>query len=180
MTYPEQLGLLPERGDERRPSLHRAQVPAGAVSEFGTAWCFRYPQMHSTVLSSRAQARYSLINRERCACTASGGSCVQCLEKLYNLRKFGRAGKEAEVEARETDSGGNRQLFSGEAVVQDRCLAPRGPGPCEAESLGQTRFENENNYSTLPRFLAAVDLIACSHCANIGSHSTPKEERCCR
>src|SRR6185437_16108655 len=84
--------------------------------------------------------------------------------ELHDLWTLDRPGEESKVEAPEAHSSNHRQLLPGEAVLQDWCLAPWGPGARAAGSFRQTRLVDEDDYSALPRsdFFMAGHLF-CFH-----------------
>src|SRR5579862_898356 len=77
--------------------------------------------------------------------------CLKGLQELDHLRRADRAAVESEVKAPERDPGDHRELLPAEAVLQDRSLAPRGPGACATRSLRQSRLIDENDESALSR-----------------------------
>jgi hypothetical protein len=76
---------------------------------------------------------------------------LQCFQELNDLRVLDGTGEESEVKAPVTDPDNDREWLPREAVLQDRCLALRGPGAYAAGSFGQTRFVDKNDYSVLLR-----------------------------
>src|SRR5581483_12120164 len=75
---------------------------------------------------------------------------LQRLQELNDLRTLDRAREETEVEAPEAHSGNHRELLPGEAVLQNRSLALRGPGACATGAFRQSRLVNKDDYSALP------------------------------
>src|SRR2546429_501170 len=175
----KQLCLSPEGSDERAAALHGAQVSARTLSkitqiagaevrhrmvfEIGPDVLDRIEfrgigrqilQRETSALSldirfdqPRAVRLQSIPHNQQLA--ADGR--LQGLEELDDLRALDRAGEEAEVETPEAHPGNRRELLPREAVLQNGCLAFRGPGACAAGSFGQTRLVDEDDYSALPR-----------------------------
>src|ERR1700678_1248926 len=190
MTFSEQLRLLPERAHERGPALHGAQVAAGAdgkIAEIAGAvvghrmmlqvaphafdrihlWGIGRQELQSypTALSfdvfahkSRAMRHQSVPDDQQLL----ADRLMQHLEELNDLRSANAAVVEAKVKPPERHARDHRHLLPTEAILQYRCLAFRGPGTYATRSLGQSRFVDEDDHSTLSRrdFFSSGHLLA--------------------
>src|SRR5579863_4818833 len=179
MTNSEQLCLLPERSDQRRSALHRAEMSARAMPQIAevTSTEVRHGMMLEVspdvfdgvelgsvgrqILQSDAavESIQVLLDQPRTVRLQAipddqqllADRPLQGLEELHHLRALDRAGEETKVKAPGAHPGDHRELLPGEAVLQYRRLPSGGPGTCAAGSLGQTRFVDEDDYSPLPR-----------------------------
>src|SRR5215469_4099620 len=201
MTISEQLRLAPERCDQRSAALHGAKMPACAdleIAEIAGAE-IRHGVMFEIPPDVFNRVELRSIGRQ----IFQGDASVEALEvllhqpravrlqpipndeqlladrrreglqELHHLWALDRAGEESKVKPPEAHSGDHRQLLPGEAVLQDRCLTPWGPGTRAAGSFGQTRLVDEDDYSALPRsdfftaghrFCFQVRIAASSRC----------------
>src|SRR5260221_321026 len=204
MTISKQLRLLPERAYERGPALHRAQVAAradGKVPEIAGAvvgHCMvlqiaphAFDRIHlrgvggqelqgdATALSldvfaheSGAVRRQSVPDDQQLLTDRS----MQHLEELNDLRCANAAVVEAKIESPERDARNHRHLLPAEAVLQHGCLAFLGPGTYATRSLGQSRFVDEDDHSTLSRcdFFSSGHLLAFHVRITFSSRSRPR------
>src|ERR1700722_1484918 len=190
MTNLEQLCLLPESAYECRSALHGAQMAActdGEITEslstvvrhgvmFQIApdafdrvhlWCVGRQELQR---DCSKLSFHVLAHADRAMCLQAVPDDQQfladrCLQDFKELDDWGCANGpavESKVEAPERHPRNHRQLLPVEAVLQHGGLAFRGPGTYATRSLGQTRFVDEDDHSTLSRsdFFSAGHLVA--------------------
>src|SRR6185437_5426269 len=179
MTLSKQFRLLSECRHQRAAPLHRAQIAAGTLAQVGqvAGTVVRHGVMFEVAPDVFDGIQFRRVRRQMFQGDAPvealevffdqpramrlqavpddqqllADRCLQGLEELDDLGAFDRTGEEAKVESPIAHAGDDRELLPREAVLQDRCLALRGPGTCAAGSFGQTRFVDKDDYSALPR-----------------------------
>src|ERR1700722_4635556 len=179
MTISKQFRLLPEGRDQCAAALHRAQIAASTLAQIGevAGTVVRHCVMFEVAPDVFDRVQFRRIGRQMLQGDATVEALdvffdqpramrlqavpddqklladrgLQGLEELNDLRALDRTGEETKVETPIAHAGDDRELLPREAVLQDRCLALRGPGTCAAGSFGQTRFVDEDDYSALPR-----------------------------
>src|SRR5260370_29507425 len=195
MTMSETLRLWRKRACERGYALHRAQVAAGADGEISevSGGIVRHGVMFQVTPDAFDRVHFRHVGRQELQGDVTAlrldmfahefgavrrqavpddqqllaNRSVQHFKELDDLRGTDAAVVEAEVESPEGDSRYHRHLLPAEAVLQHG-FGPSGPGTDATRSLGQSRFVDEDDHSTLLRcdFFCSGHLLAFQRCGS--------------
>lgn len=172
-----QFGLSPERCDQRRAPLHRAQSVASKGAEFSEILnakighlvllevspnifggvelgCVGGQKLHLDVPVKRFDKlphQAALVHSQPIPDDQQLALDLRLerFEKLDDLRSLDRTGKQTEVELPVADARDHRKLFPVEAVLQHRGLGLGRPGAHPRGAFRQSRFVYEDDGSPL-------------------------------
>ena len=173
MTSKSQFSLFPEIRDQREAFLHGLEPIAGELTDFADGVQAQMGDLILLEVSPDGLNRIEFrdIRREtrdrdmavqlfepgrEFSAAMNRGAVPDDQQRLFDLALerteelddlFGAdsTGKESEVELPERKPRNRRQLFPGEAVLKDRCLAAHAPGTCHAGTFAQSGFVDEDN-----------------------------------
>ena len=178
MTSERQLGLFPEGGDECGAPLHGlepvagelADLPDGVQAQVGDLVFLQIGPDRLDRIEFRRVGRQAgdsdvavqflqpCLDQTR----AVRGNAVpddqqrpldlalERTEEFDDLLGADGTGEESEIELPEGQPGDGRELFPGEAVLQDRRVAAQAPGARDTGTFGEARFVYEDDGATLP------------------------------
>lgn len=178
MTSERQLSLFPERGDQRRSSLHGLEPIAGELTDFADGV---EAQIGNLMLLEIRPDRFNRIefggvgrqacNRDMSVQLFEAGAdlaaamdrsaipddqqrsfdlTLERAEKFDDLLGANGARKEPKVELREGQAGNDRELLPGKTVLKNRRLAAQAPGAGNAGAFAQSGFVDEDDGATFP------------------------------
>ena len=175
MTSERQFGLLPECGDEVRFPLHGFEAIASELAnladriqaEVGDLVCLQVAPNGLDRIEFGSVGRQTgdgkmtalFLKPGAYLATAVDGCAIpddqeraldlalEGAEEFDDLLRANGAGKEAEVELPERQSGDRRQLLPGEAVLQHRRVTAQTPSTRHARAFAQSGFVDEDDGS---------------------------------